>query len=185
MCSLYTTNQAVIIAFLHVINRCVGNLAPMPGVFTDYPTAVIGNAEAGPEMTLMGWGMSPPEIAAAAGHKHPIPNRHIGRGWLKPEDRCLAPTNSFAECVPSPNPERRNRTPCGSRSTMTDRCLPSRASGRHSTVIVASKPVPQPHLVYGFLTTSPNAVVEPNHPKAMPVILTSDGERDVWMRAVG
>jgi hypothetical protein len=39
------------------------------------------------------------------------------------------------------------------------------------------------HLVYGFLTTSPNAVVEPIHPKAMPVILTTDEERDVWMRA--
>jgi putative SOS response-associated peptidase YedK len=37
--------------------------------------------------------------------------------------------------------------------------------------------------VYGFLTTSPNAVVEPIHPKAMPVILTTDEERDVWMRA--
>ena len=35
----------------------------------------------------------------------------------------------------------------------------------------------------GFLTTSPNAVVEPIHPKAMPVILTTDEERDVWMRA--
>ena len=33
-----------------------------------------------------------------------------------------------------------------------------------------SKPVPGPHQVYGFLTTSPNAVVEPIHPKAMPVI---------------
>jgi putative SOS response-associated peptidase YedK len=31
--------------------------------------------------------------------------------------------------------------------------------------------------------TAPNAVVEPIHPKAMPVILTSDEERDVWMRA--
>jgi hypothetical protein len=40
-----------------------------------------------------------------------------------------------------------------------------------------------PHLVYGFLTTSPNAVVEPIHPKAMPVILTTDEERDVWMPA--
>jgi putative SOS response-associated peptidase YedK len=26
-------------------------------------------------------------------------------------------------------------------------------------------------------------VVEPIHPKAMPVILTTDEERDVWMRA--
>ena len=46
-----------------------------------------------------------------------------------------------------------------------------------------SKPVPGPHRVYGFFTTSPNAVVEPIHPKAMPVILTTDEERDVWMRA--
>ena len=37
--------------------------------------------------------------------------------------------------------------------------------------------------VYGFLTTAPNAIVEPIHPKAMPVILTTDEERDVWMRA--
>jgi hypothetical protein len=33
-----------------------------------------------------------------------------------------------------------------------------------------SKPIPGPHLVYGFLTTEPNAVVAPIHPKAMPVI---------------
>ncbi len=46
-----------------------------------------------------------------------------------------------------------------------------------------SKPIPGPHLVYGVLTTAPNAVVEPIHPKAMPVILTTDEERDVWMRA--
>jgi putative SOS response-associated peptidase YedK len=46
-----------------------------------------------------------------------------------------------------------------------------------------SKPIPRPHLVYGFLTTEPNAVVEPIHLKAMPVILTTDEERDVWMRA--
>jgi putative SOS response-associated peptidase YedK len=46
-----------------------------------------------------------------------------------------------------------------------------------------SKPIPGPHLVYGFLTTAPNAIVEPIHPKAMPAILTTDEERDVWMRA--
>jgi putative SOS response-associated peptidase YedK len=38
-------------------------------------------------------------------------------------------------------------------------------------------------LVYGFLTTAPNIVVRPIHSKAMPVILTTDEERDVWMRA--
>jgi putative SOS response-associated peptidase YedK len=34
-----------------------------------------------------------------------------------------------------------------------------------------------------FLTTPPNAVVEPIHPRAMPVILTTNEERDVWIRA--
>ena len=33
------------------------------------------------------------------------------------------------------------------------------------------------------MTTAANAVVAPIHPKAMPVILTTDEERDVWMRA--
>src|SRR6266446_5173271 len=33
------------------------------------------------------------------------------------------------------------------------------------------------------LTTAPNAIVEPIHDKAMPVILTTNEERDVWMRA--
>jgi hypothetical protein len=32
-----------------------------------------------------------------------------------------------------------------------------------------SKPIPGSHLVYGFLTTTPNAIVDPIHPKAMPV----------------
>jgi hypothetical protein len=38
MCNLYsiTTNQAAIIALFRVINRYVGNLPPMPGVFPDY-----------------------------------------------------------------------------------------------------------------------------------------------------
>jgi len=37
MCNLYsiTTNQAAIIALFRVMNRYVGNLPPMPGVFED------------------------------------------------------------------------------------------------------------------------------------------------------
>src|SRR5437667_3986097 len=46
ICNLYsiTTNQAAIIALFRVINRYVGNLAPMPGVFPDYPAPVVRNA---------------------------------------------------------------------------------------------------------------------------------------------
>jgi hypothetical protein len=39
-----------------------------------------------------------------------------------------------------------------------------------------SKPVSGPQLLYAFLTTETNTIVEP---KVMPVILTSDEERDV------
>ena len=44
-------------------------------------------------------------------------------------------------------------------------------------------PDSQQTLVHGFLTTAPNAIVEPIHPKAMQVILITAEERDVWMRA--
>src|SRR5712675_1603210 len=46
-----------------------------------------------------------------------------------------------------------------------------------------SKPIAGPHLVYGFLTTAPNRIVEPIHDKAMPVILTTPEEYDAWLRA--
>ena len=56
MCNLYsiTTNQAAIIALFRVMNRYVGNLAPMPGVFPDYPAPVIRNADAEREMVMLG-----------------------------------------------------------------------------------------------------------------------------------
>jgi hypothetical protein len=43
------------------------------------------------------------------------------------------------------------------------------AAVEHHEFQCDSKPIPGPHLVYGFLTTAPNAVVEPIHPKVMPV----------------
>ena len=46
-----------------------------------------------------------------------------------------------------------------------------------------ANPVEGSHRLYGFLTTEPNSVVAPIHPKAMPVILTTPAEWDVWMRA--
>jgi putative SOS response-associated peptidase YedK len=61
------------------------------------------------------------------------------------------------------------------------------------SVSVLSRPAPVPTREFArlrlancseaFLTTAPNAIVEPIHPKAMPVILTTNEERDVWMRA--
>ncbi|MDE3175018.1 MAG: SOS response-associated peptidase family protein [Pseudomonadota bacterium] len=37
--------------------------------------------------------------------------------------------------------------------------------------------------LFAFLTTEPNAIVVPIHPKAMPVILTNRDEVDLWLAA--
>ena len=37
--------------------------------------------------------------------------------------------------------------------------------------------------LFAFLTTEPNAVVAPIHPKAMPAILTTRAEVDLWLTA--
>jgi hypothetical protein len=59
MCNLYsiTTNQAAIIALFRVVNRYVGNLAPMPGVFPDYKAPIVRNAAEGRELATARWGM--------------------------------------------------------------------------------------------------------------------------------
>jgi putative SOS response-associated peptidase YedK len=53
-----TTNQAAIIAVFRVMNRYVGNLPPMPGVFPDYPAPVVRNTGIEREMVTMRWGLS-------------------------------------------------------------------------------------------------------------------------------
>jgi putative SOS response-associated peptidase YedK len=107
MCNLYniTMNQAAIISLFRVINRRVGNLGPMPGVFPDYSAPVVRNTDAGSEMLLMRWGMPPPPRTDGP----PVTNiRNTSsphwRGWLKSENRCLVAANSFAEYAPEPNP---------------------------------------------------------------------------------
>ena len=90
-----TTNQAAIAALFRVVNRYVGNLAPMPGVFPDYPAPVVRNTDAA-RMVLMRWGMPPPPRTGGP----PVTNiRNTSsphwRGWLKPENRCLVPATAL------------------------------------------------------------------------------------------
>jgi putative SOS response-associated peptidase YedK len=59
MCNLYsiTTNQVAISALFRVVNRYVGNLAPMPGVFPDYKAPIVRNGAEGRELATTRWGM--------------------------------------------------------------------------------------------------------------------------------
>ena len=146
------------------------------------------NTDQGSELDdMMRWGMPPPPKVGGP----PVTNiRNTSsphwRGWLKPENRCLVAANSFAEYAPEPNPETKKKDVVWF-ALNEDRPLFAFAGiwtdvqGRPRHEIQAG---PRALIdVYGFLTTAPNAVVEPIHPKAMPVILTTDEERDVWMRA--
>jgi putative SOS response-associated peptidase YedK len=105
-----STAQVAVRALFRVINRYVGNLPPIPGVFPDYPAPVIRNTDTGTEMVTMRWGMPPPPRTGGP----PVTNiRNTSsphwRGWLKPENRCLVPANSFAEYAPEPNPETKKK----------------------------------------------------------------------------
>src|SRR5437763_10654954 len=188
MCNLYsiTTIQEAIRALFRVINRYVGNLAPMPGVFPDYPAPVVRNTDTCRELSMMRLGMPPPPRSPGP----PVTNiRNTSsphwRMWLKPESRCFVPANSFAEYAPEPNPETKKKDVVwfalnGDRPLFAFAGIWTEYRGDRGT---KSKPIPGPHLVYGFLTTAANAVVAPIHPKAMPAILTTPEEHDVWLRA--
>ena len=128
MCNLYsiTTNQAAISALFRVINRYVGNLALMPGVFPDHKVPIVRAGAGGREIALARWGMpSSAQALMEATKKRAqklqakvkqvdfkellrmepdsgttnIRNVRSKRWtrWLGPEHRCLVPFNSFSE----------------------------------------------------------------------------------------
>ena len=185
MCNLYsiTTNQAAIIALFRVVNRYVGNLPPMPGVFPDCPAPVVRNAGAERELTMMRWGMpSPPKSGGPPVTNIRNTTSPHWRGWLKAENRCLVPANSFAEHAGTePGDQEKG---CGvvrarRRSTAVRvRRYLDRIQGRPWHQVKADTGAAQRI----WLPDDGAELVKPNW-EAMPVILTTDEERDVWMRA--
>src|ERR1700720_4733603 len=154
VCNLYsiTTNQAAIIALFRVMNRYVGNLPPMPGVFPDYPAPVVRNAAGERELIMIRWGMPPPRAGG-----FPVTNIRNTmsphwRGWLKPENRCLIPANSFAEYAPEPDPATKKKDVVWF-DLNEDRPLFAFAgiwTGFKGERGTKSKPIPGPHRVYGL-----------------------------------
>jgi putative SOS response-associated peptidase YedK len=128
------------------------------------------------EMLPMRWGLPPPQSG-----QRPVTNIRNTQStwwqpWFDPRWRCLVPANSFCEWT-----DTRPKVP-------------------HWFALGAERPlfafagIWQPwtgerrketgeHLLYGFLTTEPNALVRPVHAKAMPVVLTTPEEWDIWLRA--
>jgi putative SOS response-associated peptidase YedK len=106
------------------------------------------------------------------------------RRWFGIQNRCLVPVTSFAEPDPASRQDGGN--------------VPNAWFARDdkkSLMFFAGIHVPQWQSVrkvrdglttddlYGFLTTDPNDLVKPIHEKAMPVLLLTREEVDIWTRA--
>jgi putative SOS response-associated peptidase YedK len=109
-----------------VVNRYVGNLAPMPGVFPDYKAPIVRNGAEGRELATARWGMPSSSKALMDATKkraeklqtkgksvdftellwmepdggttdiRNVRSKHWTR-WLGVENRCVVAFNSFSE----------------------------------------------------------------------------------------
>lgn len=211
MCNLYTLRKgpAAIRDLFDTIRDDVGNLEPAD-VYPDYAAPIVRHdGVGGLLLTRARWGLTSSRKAILdAATKRADKLRARGKAvdfdellkmepdggttnvrntssshWkplLGPANRCLVPFTAFSE--PGRDAEGRYRPVWFA--------LPD-----HPVAVFAGLYHPQWSGVrkirtgwetadlFGFLTTEPNAEVGAVHPKAMPVILTTAEERDVWMRA--
>jgi putative SOS response-associated peptidase YedK len=210
MCNLYslTKGQQAILQLSRAMRDTTGNLPPRPGIFPDYPAPIVRTASDGVrELALVRWGMPSSKKAlfdAATGRAEKLrakgkevvfeellkmepdggttnvrntSSTHWKR-WLEPANRCLVPFTAFSEF---------NREAGGD--------IWFALSPERPLAFFAGIWCPQWTSVrkvrtgletidlFAFLTTGPNAEVGAVHPKAMPVILTTEAEREAWLRA--
>jgi len=128
------------------------------------------------EILPMRWGLPSPQAG-----RRPVTNvRNVGslwwQPWLEPAWRCLVPANSFCEWT-----DTRPKIPHWF-ALHDDRSLFAFAGIWRPWTGERGKERCE-HQLFAFLTTEPNDIVSPVHSKAMPVMLTTDEERDVWLRA--
>jgi putative SOS response-associated peptidase YedK len=189
MCNLYAmiTNQEAIRRMFNVVFDSAGNLPAFPGIYPDYAAPIVRNSPEGRELAMARWGMPSPAFALEGKKTDPgvtnIRNAKSPhwRRWLEPENRCVVPFTSFSE--PDPQPD-------GRRPPVWFACDETRPLVCFAGIWVLQwtstrkvKEGPVTADLYGFLTTEPNAEVGALHPKAMPVILTTAEEVDLWMTA--
>ena len=96
--------------------------------------------------------------------------------WLGAEHRCLVPMTSFSEWSPGPPKGERWFEPVDTPLL----CFAGIWRPWTGTRGTKAKPIDGDHKVFAFLTTAPNALVAPIHPKAMPVLLARE-DWDLWL----
>lgn len=186
MCNLYslTRSQDEIRRAFRIDADRTGNLPPLPGIFPNTAAPVVHVAEGQRVLSMARWGMPSPAFALEGKRVDPgVTNvRNTGsphwRRWLGPEHRCLVPLSAFSEF---------NKAAGGDIwfALGEERPLACFAGIRAEgwTSVRKLKDGETTDDLYAFLTCPANAEVGAVHPKAMPVILTADEERDAWLRA--
>lgn len=188
LCNLYseTKGQQAIRALTRAMVDRTGNLPPLPGIFPDHQAPIVRNGPDGRELVMARWGMPSPVFALAGKKTDPgvtnIRNTKSAhwRRWLGVESRCVVPFTSFSEPELQPDGSRPpawfafdERRPLNFFAGIWTRWTSVRKVREGETT----------NDLYGFLTTEPNAEVGAIHPKAMPVILTTPEEIEIWMTA--
>jgi putative SOS response-associated peptidase YedK len=185
MCNLYslTKGQSAIRDLFAVKHDRSGNLPLFPSIFPDQLAPIVRRRPEGErELVTARWGMpGPPQFGG-----QPVTNiRNVTsphwRGWLGARNRCIVPATSFCEYADT----KPRKTPTWfalgeDRPLFAFAGLWTRWRGVRGP---KSAPVEGEHELYGILTTAANAVIAPIHPQAMPVILTTPAEVDLWLEA--
>jgi len=190
MCNLYnlTSGPQAILEFTRAIVSHAGNLEPSK-IYPDYSAPIVRTNDEGRELVRARWGMPTPSkfLEGKKTDKGVTNVRNVSsphwRRWLGTENRCVVPVTEFAEPDPS-SKEEGERTPNAWFAVSEDRPLFFFAGiwARWTSVRKVKEGEIEADL-YAFLTTEPNAVVAPIHPKAMPVILTTQEEINTWLTA--
>ena len=161
------------------------NVPPLYAIYPDYTSPLIKAKEGGRVLGFGRWGL--PSLKGPVTEKPNRGNTNIRHPWLDDwkgylgvEHRCLVPLTRFAE------PTKLDDGTSGNAWFALDKTEPLTFfaglwSDWHGTR--RKDEGPTDHKLFAFLTTKPNDVVGPIHEKAMPVILTTEEERDVWLRA--
>jgi putative SOS response-associated peptidase YedK len=188
VCNLYsiTKGQQAIRQFTGAMHDRTGNMPPLPGIYPDYAAPIVRNTADGRELMMARWGMPSPLFALQGKKSDPgVTNvRNVGsphwRRWLGIENRCVVPFTSFAE---------NERLPDGRRPPVWfafDDTRPLACFAGIWTRWTSVRKVKEGETtndLFAFLTTEANKVVGAIHPKAMPAILTTRDEIDIWMTA--
>jgi putative SOS response-associated peptidase YedK len=158
-------------------------------IYPDYPAPIARkDADGEMELAMLRWGMPTPPAFLKGEVDYGVTNiRNVKsphwRRWLGPESRCVVPATSFSEygAIPVPGTTKK---PLYWFALNEERPLFFFAgvwTQWHGTRKKKEGLVDTE--IFAFLTTEPNAVVAPIHAKAMPVILRTAEEIDVWMNA--